>query len=102
MLSVCPVSPEMFGIFTKPLSVCPKFLYSATSATRVVIFLLHESSNRVDIRLHTENHLPRYSGSGLKVYVWWVGGVVVDEPITLSLQLKLCCVESGCDNTYDL
>ena len=144
MLSVCPVSPVMFGIFTKPLpwqsyccrqglfvclsfgpevwyplshylhcvtvlnkddktvnlhpnfkseqcpSVCPKFLYSATSATRVIIFLLYESSNRVDIRLHTENQLLRYSGSGLNVFVLWIY-------FTLSLQFELCWVELGCN-----
>ena len=38
-------------------------------------FFLHISSSWVKIRLHTENQLPKLSGSALKVYVvGWVGG----------------------------
>ena len=36
-------------------------------------FFLHISSSLVKIRLHTENQLPKLSGSALKVVVW-VGG----------------------------
>ena len=56
---------------------------------------MHESSSWVEIRLHAENQLPGYPGSGLKVTVvwWWWGG---DRPITLLLKIELCLVELGC------
>ena len=37
-------------------------------------FFLHISSSWVKIRLHTENQLPKLSGSALKVVVWSGGG----------------------------
>ena len=58
-----------------------------------LILFLHKSSSWVKIRLHAENQLPGYPGSGLKVSVCvgggWLGG---DRPITLSLQLKFSWV----------
>ena len=53
-------------------------------------FLLHISSSLVKIRLHTENQLPKLSGSALKVVVWWwsgggVGGQT-DYFVTLNLS----------------
>ena len=36
---------------------------------------VHESSSWVKIGLHTENQLPGWSGSGLKFFRWWVGGL---------------------------
>ena len=58
-------------------------------------FFLYISSSWVKIRLHTENQLPRWSGSALKVCLgWWV---VVVQPIPLSLPTRVE-VEVGCDN----
>jgi hypothetical protein len=48
-------------------------------------FFLHISSSWVKIRLQIENQLPGLSGSALKVWLTWVGGVVV-QLITLSLS----------------
>ena len=53
-------------------------------------------SSWVKIRLHTENQLPRLSGSALKVPVWW-GGVVASYPL-LSQAPTPVEVELGCDN----
>ncbi len=58
-------------------------------------FFLHISSSWVKIRLHTENQLPMWSGSALKVCL--VGGGVVVQPIPLSLPTRVE-VEMGCDN----
>ena len=55
---------------------------------------LRESSSWIKIGLHLENQLPGWSGSVLKVCGGWF---VVYRPITLSLQLKFCWVELGCD-----
>ena len=54
------------------------------------------SSHWVKIRLHAENQLPRWSGSGLNVCGGWRGGVG-HGLITLSLQLEWNWVELGCD-----
>ena len=63
------------------------------------IFFLHISSIWVKIRLHTENQLPRLSGSGLKVcggvVVGWWGGVGY-TPIAVSHQLRFW-LKLGCD-----
>ena len=60
------------------------------------IFLLHESSSRVDLRLHTENQIPKNSGCGLKVSVLglWVGWITNQ----LHCHSDLSCVVLGCDN----
>ena len=48
---------------------------------------LHISSSLVKIRLHTENHLPKLSGSALKVVVWGGGvGGQTDYFVTLNLS----------------
>ena len=62
---------------------------------------LHISSSWVKIRLHTENQLPGLSGSALKDWLGWVGGVgwggvgwgggPTDYFVTLNLSW-------GCDN----
>ena len=49
-------------------------------------------SSLVKIRLHTENQLPRLSGSALKVPGWWVGWGGVDSYPLLS--------QAPCDNKY--
>ena len=36
----------------------------------ITLFFLHESSSRVEIRLHAENQIHGNPGSGLKVSVW--------------------------------
>ena len=48
------------------------------------LFFLHESSSWVKIRLHAENQLPGYRGSGLKV-----GGCITDQ---LHCHSNLSCV----------
>jgi hypothetical protein len=58
---------------------------------QVTPFFLHISSSWVKIRLHTENQLPGLSGSALKVWLGWVGGVgwgggPTDYFITLNLS----------------
>jgi hypothetical protein len=59
-------------------------------------FLLHISSSWVNIRLHTENQLPRLPGSALKV-PGGGGGVVGSYPL-LSQAPTPVEVELGCDN----
>ena len=55
--------------------------------------------------MHTENQLPRLSGSALKVPVWWGGGVgwggVVASYPFLSQAPTPVEVELGCDNSAD-
>ena len=44
-------------------------------------FILHKSSSWVEIRLHTENQLPRYGGSGVDVLGHSFGPVVAGGSI---------------------
>ena len=59
-------------------------------------FFLHESSSWVKIGLHAENQLPGWSGTGLKVFRWWVGGGLhTHNVVKPTLLVK---VELGFDN----
>ena len=49
-------------------------------------FFLHILSSWVKIRLHTENQLPKLSGSALKVVVWVVVGGPTKYFVTLNLS----------------
>ena len=46
-----------------------------SSVSLCYTIFLHETSSWFEIRLHTENQLPGYPGSGLKVSVVGGGGV---------------------------
>ena len=46
--------------------------------------------------MHTENQLPRLSGSALKVPVWWWGGGVGSYPFLCQAPTPVE-VELGCD-----
>ena len=46
-----------------------------SSVSACYTIFLHETSSWFEIRLHTENQLPGYPGSGLKVSVVVGGGV---------------------------
>ena len=50
-------------------------------------------SSWVKIRLHTENQLPRLSGSALKVPGWWVGSYPLLSQAPTPVEVEL-----GCDN----
>ena len=70
------------------------FLFRSSSIIFQVFILFFQTKIKVKIRLHTENQLPRLSGSALKVPVWWWVG---SYPL-LSQAPTPVEVELGCDN----